>query len=335
MESDNPNTLPSQVSAELVDSVGVGIGVYSENGEFIYVNQRYADLFNTTTQELIGERVWELNPELDSDEFREYWNSFENGETRKAETVHRYNNCEIPVATITTQHSIDNKIYHFETIKNIKQRKQKGDKIIQKNKQLQNVIKIASHDLRNPLNIAQGYIEALQGELDRSELEPINNALVRMETLTSELLHLAQTRDIGEISTASLRHNAEQAWENIITRQAELSLPTENEQVLANETRLKQMFQNIFRNAIEHGGDSVTVTVDTTTDGFYIADDGAGIPANERSNVFKTGYSLNEGTGIGLTIVQQVVTEHDWNIHVGESPEGGARFEITDVEYIT
>lgn len=61
---------------------------------------------------------------------------------------------------------------------------------------------------------------------------------------------------------------------------------------------------------------------------------GPGIPAEEREEKFDAGYSKGEeGSGFGLRIVKQVVEGHDWVIHVTEGPEGGARFEITGVEF--
>lgn len=68
-------------------------------------------------------------------------------------------------------------------------------------------------------------------------------------------------------------------------------------------------------------------------DGFFIEDDGPGIPEDRRSDIFEAGYSTNkDGTGFGLSIVEQVVDAHDWEIHVTDGAEGGARFEITGVD---
>ncbi|WP_411965015.1 ATP-binding protein [Haloferax sp. YSMS24] len=93
--------------------------------------------------------------------------------------------------------------------------------------------------------------------------------------------------------------------------------------------------------AVEHGhsdGDTqITVTVgllaDTERTGFYVEDDGVGIPADEREAVFEDGYSSEtDGTGLGLSIVSQVVAAHDWDIELTESASGGVRFEISSVE---
>lgn len=98
---------------------------------------------------------------------------------------------------------------------------------------------------------------------------------------------------------------------------------------------MKQILDNLLRNAVEHGGEGVTVTVGDLEDGFYVADSGAGIPEDERERVFEHGYSRSGGTGLGLDHVQESVAAHGWEISVTESETGGARFEITGFETAT
>ena len=70
-------------------------------------------------------------------------------------------------------------------------------------------------------------------------------------------------------------------------------------------------------------------------EGFYVADDGPGIPREQRTDVFESGYStVSDGTGFGLAIVQEVVEAHGWSIRVTESTAGGARFEVTGVDVV-
>jgi len=79
----------------------------------------------------------------------------------------------------------------------------------------------------------------------------------------------------------------------------------------------------------------ITVEVGTLEDGtgFYVADDGRGIPENEREDVFESGYSgSGDGTGFGLSTTKGISEAHGWDIKVVESSEGGARFEVTGVE---
>jgi signal transduction histidine kinase len=90
-----------------------------------------------------------------------------------------------------------------------------------------------------------------------------------------------------------------------------------------------------MRNAIEHTEQTVTVTIGEFEDGFYIEDDGDGIPEDERDDVFAPGYTTtDDGTGFGLSIVSDIVEAHGWEIRLTDSADGGARFEITGVEKV-
>jgi signal transduction histidine kinase len=105
--------------------------------------------------------------------------------------------------------------------------------------------------------------------------------------------------------------------------------------VVADYDRLREMFENALRNAVEHGGDSVTVRVGPLEDGFYVADDRPGIPDENKSKVFDHGFSTEEmGTGFGLSLVRTIVGAHGWDVAVTDSEDGGARFEVTDIEFV-
>jgi signal transduction histidine kinase len=95
------------------------------------------------------------------------------------------------------------------------------------------------------------------------------------------------------------------------------------------------LFENLFRNCVEHGVDDasgLSVTVGPLPDGFYVADDGVGVPEAERDHVVEFGYTTtDDGTGIGLGIVEDVATAHGWTVTVTESEDGGARFEFRNV----
>jgi signal transduction histidine kinase len=105
--------------------------------------------------------------------------------------------------------------------------------------------------------------------------------------------------------------------------------------ITADRSQVKQLFENLYRNAVEHGGTDVTVSVGAMDNGFYVADTGPGIPESEREAVFEAGYSTNQdGTGFGLRIVEEVADAHGWEVAVTESTQGGARFEITGAESV-
>jgi signal transduction histidine kinase len=100
----------------------------------------------------------------------------------------------------------------------------------------------------------------------------------------------------------------------------------------ADAEQLRTLCTQLFENAVTHGGTDVTVTTGLTADGFYVEDDGRGIPSRKRDKILEYGYTTESGgTGLGLSIVNSIVTAHGWEIKLVESDEGGARFEIGGV----
>ena len=199
------------------------------------------------------------------------------------------------------------------------------------NERLAEFASIVSHDLRNPLSVARGNVELLAEAYDAEALDTVMDAHERMATLIDDLLALTLERDAGiDVETLDLGELATSCWETVATADATLVVETE-QSVRADRSQLQHTLQNLFGNAVEHGGTDVTVTIGDLDDGFYVADDGPGIPAAERSAVFDVGYSNDDGTGYGLAIVERAVDVHGWEIAVTDSSDGGARFEITGV----
>ena len=177
-------------------------------------------------------------------------------------------------------------------------------------------------------------MELAREECDSEHLAPIDRSLTRMDTLIEDLPTLArQSKMVSEMELVTLETVIEQSWRNVETADATLRVQTERV-TLATRGRLQHLFENLIRNAVEHGGTDVTVTIGELPDGFYVEDDGPGIPKEDRDAVFDAGYSTSdEGTGFGLSIVKEVVEAHDWEISVMSGSEKGARFEITGVEF--
>lgn len=216
------------------------------------------------------------------------------------------------------------------------QRRQVTDQLQDQNDELERFTGIVSHDLRNPLAALEGWLEMAEETGDPDHFARCYDNIQRMEALIDDLLTLARTgAEIDDVQQVALGTLAEQAWGSAETAAATLSTET-GRRIRADESRLQQLLENLFRNAVKHGGDAVTVTVGGIDDGFYIADDGPGIPADERNTVFEAGHTSDpHGTGFGLTIVEEIVEAHGWTVRIVESDTGGARFEITGVESIT
>ena len=218
------------------------------------------------------------------------------------------------------------------------------------NERLEEFASVVSHDLRNPLEIALGRTALLQEELDNEHVDETADALDRMTAIVEDTLTLArQGRTVGETERVSLTALVGRCWDTVDTGRA--TLEVEGDLVVrADGDRLRNVFENLFRNAVEHsstgsqaspddalehGGDAVTVRVGRLDDGFYVEDDGPGIPESERETVFEPGHtSATDGTGFGLTIVKRIAGAHGWDVRVVDGRDGGARFEFTGVDVV-
>lgn len=212
---------------------------------------------------------------------------------------------------------------------------------------------VVSHDLRNPLNVAQGRLAMAADERSGDDLDPIAEALDRMETIVDDTLTLARQGDtVSGAEPVSIDRLADRCWGRIDRTDARLRVDDEL-RIHGDPDRLEHVLENLFYNAIEHGSTSpdsqtpkdtadhsdpdVTVCVGELEDepGFYVEDNGPGIPEDEREQVFETGYTDSpDGTGFGLAIVRQIATAHGWDVRVTAGREGGARFEFTGVEFV-
>ncbi|WP_135828521.1 sensor histidine kinase [Halorussus halobius] len=204
-----------------------------------------------------------------------------------------------------------------------------------KNERLQQFASVVSHDMRGPINAAQGYLEFARDDGDEEFFRRIDDALDRLARFTTDLLTLARrTAEVGDPAEVDLASVAGDAWRSVDTKRATLTRP-EDATVEADPESLQRLFENLFRNAVMHAGPDVAVTVGTVDGGFYVADDGPGIPERERDSVFEEGYSTSsDGTGLGLTIVESLAGAHGWDVSLAVGDDGGARFEITGVERV-
>jgi PAS domain S-box-containing protein len=221
-------------------------------------------------------------------------------------------------------------------LRNTTERRERERRLERQNERLEEFANVVSHDLRNPLNVATGYLELLQADYDDDRLDRLAEAHDRMGTIVEDVLALAREGEhVEDPEPVSLGTVARQAWGTVGRGEATLGA-TGDPTILAEDVRLQRLLENLFRNALEHAGPAVTLTVgplEGEATGFFVADDGPGIPADEREAVFESGYSTAaDGTGLGLAIVRRIADAHGWEVAVEESREGGARFEFTNVD---
>ena len=197
------------------------------------------------------------------------------------------------------------------------------------NERLSEFTGYVSHDLRNPLSVAQGYIEQAIETGDIEVLDSVTRSHDRMQTLIDDMLLLARKGEIIDLMGPTRIHAvARRAWEGVESRDAELVIDGQAV-VAADSPRLQQVFENLYRNSIEHGGPELTITVDCSDSRITIADDGYGFEDEPPSLDAETRESES---GLGLAIVAKIVDAHGWEITAMDDDTGGSRFEITGME---
>lgn len=313
----------------------------AESGTIRETNQAATRLLDRPREEIVGMHQTELHPPQKIEKYAEIFENYVTAGPGRTEAF----GAEAPIYVIDTEGEripveinarmteIDDENVIQGYFRDITDRKEREQELRRQNERMEEFTSIVSHDLRNPLNVAEGHLKLAQETCESEDISKAADAIDRSQALIADLLTLAQEGEAAdEVEPVALADVAESSWQTVESRSATLEIHA-TRTLQADQSRLKQLFENLYRNAIEHGGDDVTVSVGTTDGGFYVADTGPGIPEDDREGVFKTGYSTNEeGTGFGLRIVTQVVEAHGWDIRVTDSNDNGARFEVTGVD---
>jgi PAS domain S-box-containing protein len=218
--------------------------------------------------------------------------------------------------------------------RNVTERVEQERRLRRKKDRLDEFASVVSHDVRNPLNVAQARATLLQETVESEHLPPLVRALDRIQSIVEDTLELARQGDtVGHREPIAMTELVGRGWGMIDSGDATLEIADEFV-VHGDPDRLQQVFENLFRNSVEHGGDGVTVRVGRTSEGgFYVEDDGPGIPEEDRDAIFAPGEtSRSDGTGFGLPIVGRIAEAHGWRVAVTDGSDGGARFEFRGVE---
>ncbi|EMA32709.1 PAS domain S-box protein [Haloarcula japonica] len=318
----------------IIEAVGDPVYTLDDEGVFTYVNEAIERLTGFEPDELVGEHISTIMAGEDINRGSDLIRTMLSDPTRQNVTFEtdivdqngEHTPIEIHIALLPAADEEFNGT--AGVIRDISDRKEREQ-------QLAEFASVVSHDLRNPLNVVKGRISVARTSGDVSHLEAAESAADRMDELINDLLTLARQGDtVGETTMIDLVSLASQAWIDVETGEATLEKDG-TATVEADAARLRTVFENLFRNSVEHGrcADSaapVTVSVGTTDSGFYVADNGVGIPPEERDDVFERGYTTSTtGTGFGLAIVAEIAQAHGWSVSVTESEGGGTRFEFT------
>lgn len=316
---------------------------YAVDTEFTvtYWNDVVAERVGVPADEVLGENLWEHFPELED--------TVVEAQFREAMDTQEPTSCEFHYDKHDYWTQLQ--IYPDEDglaviSKDITDRKEYESQLERSNERLQEFAYILSHDLQEPLRMVSSYVclleEEFEDHLDEETQQYIDFAVdgaERMRGMIDGLLLYSRVETEGDERAKTNVDGVLDAVETDLELkldETEANLIVDTMPTLqADEDQLVQLFQNLIKNAVEHGGRGTTVEVSSTEvdDGhrFAVSDDGPGIPPDQQDDIFrlfdKGGDS--DGTGIGLAICERIVNRHNGDIWVESEPGEGTTFYFT------
>ncbi len=309
--------------------------VLDEDGVIRYESPSVERIYGFEQADMVGDPVADYFHPDDRDRvLQAYQAVVESDDYREAAVEYRHETADgsyLWVESVASANPTPDGHYVINT-RDVSERRATEQALRHANDRLDEFASVVSHDLRNPLNVAASRLELAADHCESEHLGHAMEAVERGLGLIDDVQSLATLgHDELEAEPVRLATAVDRSWRTVETKDASLDNAADRT-VHANPGRLRQLLENLLRNAVEHGGDDVTVRVGDLPDGFYLEDDGPGIPEEGRDEVFDVGYSTKrDGTGFGLGIVSQVAENHGWDVSVVDSDTGGSRFEITGV----
>jgi PAS domain S-box-containing protein len=336
--------------------------VVNQAGEIVLLNLQAEKQFGYRRNELLGQKVTNIIPEGFAE--RLIADGLRSAEDALAQQIgtgielsgRRKDRTEFPIELMLSPLGGAEGILVTAAIRNIAVRKtaeahllQKMDELNRSNEELGQFAYIASHDLQEPLRMVASYTQLLsrryKGKLDTDADEFIAYAVdgaTRMQRLIQDLLAYSRVGTKGkELLNTSSEIALQTALSNLrgaIEESGALITHDPLPNVLADETQLIQLFQNLVGNAIKYQNPGTPKIHVAALNGgkqyrFSVKDNGLGIDPQYFERIFGMFQRLHKreefaGTGIGLAICKKIVERHGGQISVDSQPGQGSTFRF-------
>ena len=202
-----------------------------------------------------------------------------------------------------------------------------------------------AHETRNPLNIVRGITQTICGSsatpaATRDQLQPVMEEVDRITARLNEFIDYSKPREphLSPVSPIAVARDVARTLESDFEdKDIQFDCPETGLQVMADATMLRQVLFNLMLNAVQalppHGHLRLRLEESHGKTILAVLDDGPGIPAEVRNDIFRPYFSLRaNGTGLGLAIVRQIVLAHGWEVTYAPEPAGGSIFSISGLE---
>jgi len=324
----------------VVQSLSAGILVVDAEGAVSEINERTTELFDIEDEEVIGTEFEELFSHLPA--FVERYADVEETTDEIQVEIDDPRTFDVQVSPVVDQG--DTRVGRLFMFHDVTERKRRERELKLQNKQLDQFASLVSHEIQSPLGDVRSRIDDSLDHVsteNRGDLLKARKSLEEVDELVDDILSMTSQggavgpEDADRVNVATV---VDGAWYEVTKRKLPATLNVADFDLLADPDRLERIFVNLFENAVKYGGRDVTVEVGMIDDevtgerGFYVEDDGPGIPEDARQAVLDAGVTgADDSPGLGLAIVETMAEAHDWEVRVADSTMGGARFEFVGV----
>ena len=310
------------------------VALFDETYTYTAAGGALLDDLGHDPDDVVGTKIYDRYPEVVLDQLEPHFRAVFDGDANRFEVD--LGDRDLVAYTLPVRNADDEIDAGMLVVQDVTERKESEQRLQEQNERLESFASMLAHELRNPVSIGQIYTKQLPADGDAEAVDYIAEAFDRIEDMIDVMLVLTRGQEaVDERTPVALSEVTREAWTDVDAPEAVLDIATD-QIVQADETYIRHLFRNLFENAVEHGGADVTVEVGGLPDGdgFYVADDGPGIPVEKRDRVFDEGFTTagdNGGTGLGLAFVQKLAEVYEWDLSVTESESSGARFEFRNV----
>jgi len=348
------------------------VAITDPQGRITYVNDKFCSISKYPREELLGQNHRIINSGCHPKEFfKDMWATISKGQIWRNEIKNKAKNGSFywVHTTIVPFKNSQGEIYQYVSIRtDITERKKAEEDLAEKNKELETIVYVASHDLRSPLVNIQGFSNELVqsckelrlklGGDDFQSLSPeirtllnqdipeaikfILSGVSKIDTLLSGLLRFSR---LGRAALRSEKLNMNEMLDTIVKstefqiKQNGVTVKVDNlPPCLGDNVQINQVFSNLLSNALKYlhpnrkGNITVLGQVVENRSVYEVIDNGIGVSPAHQAKIFEIFHRLNpaqtEGEGLGLTIAQRVLERQNGKIWIESIPGEGSRFFV-------
>jgi len=327
----------------VLDSLPHSVFVVDENMNYLLSNEVHAAVHGLTVDEIEGSNAREL---LTEEEFQAF-------KSDARDVVDRQTATFFPEVRITSPDGeprlYDSRLVPFDLVGveaetvlcvgvDVTERRRQQRRLERQNEWLETFVTVAARELSEPVATAREGLTAIAAAADDDEVARVADAHDRIAHLADGMATLADRKTtVNDPQPVALSEAVDEAWERVDA--ADVALVDETAgSVVADPVGLGRLLTDLFENSVQHAAvedGAVTVTIGDLADGFFVEDDGAGIPDVDRDRVVEIGFRTGEDVaGLELTAASLLAAAHGWDVSLSEGEDdGGARFEVHGVEF--